>query len=171
MRSKARSIFIVTCSRGARFRVIYESLYSSGEYLRAGRLLAVELESQRQAILCILVRQWQQTWRLLCCRRARPEAGISAVAACLHAGQLRFQFATARIRFSAMTLRIVASTIPLAAGTDVRSIAEGVVTFAGWQRGYGNVVEIRHDGKHVTLYAHLQSVAPGLRQGRTDRPK
>ncbi len=31
--------------RGARFRVIYESLYASGEYLRAGRLLAVELEN------------------------------------------------------------------------------------------------------------------------------
>ena len=30
--------------RGDRFRVIYEALYSSGEYLRAGRLLAVELE-------------------------------------------------------------------------------------------------------------------------------
>ena len=52
-----------------------------------------------------------------------------------------------------------------ATGTNVRSIAEGVVTFAGWQRGYGNVVEIRHDGKHATLYAHLQSVTPGLRQG------
>ena len=39
------------------------------------------------------------------------------------------------------------------------------MTFAGWQRGYGNVVEIRHDGKHATLYAHLQSIAPGLRQG------
>jgi murein DD-endopeptidase MepM/ murein hydrolase activator NlpD len=52
-----------------------------------------------------------------------------------------------------------------ATGTHVRAVAEGVVTFAGWQRGYGNVVEIRHDGKHATLYAHLQSVVPTLRQG------
>ena len=31
--------------RGDRFSVIYEALYASGEYLRAGRLLAVELEN------------------------------------------------------------------------------------------------------------------------------
>ena len=40
-------------------------------------------------------------------------------------------------------------------GTPVRSIGDGLVTFAGWQNGYGNVVEIEHGNARSTLYAHL----------------
>jgi murein DD-endopeptidase MepM/ murein hydrolase activator NlpD len=50
-------------------------------------------------------------------------------------------------------------------GTPVRSVAGGVVSFAGWQRGYGNVVEIQHDAKHATLYAHLNSIASAVHAG------
>jgi murein DD-endopeptidase MepM/ murein hydrolase activator NlpD len=40
-------------------------------------------------------------------------------------------------------------------GTPVRTVADGVVTFAGWQNGYGNVVSIKHASDKSTLYAHL----------------
>ncbi len=40
-------------------------------------------------------------------------------------------------------------------GTAVRSVGDGVVDFAGWQNGYGNVVQIKHAGDRSTLYAHL----------------
>ena len=40
-------------------------------------------------------------------------------------------------------------------GTPVRSVGEGVVDFAGWRNGYGNVVEIQHAKSRSTLYAHL----------------
>ncbi len=43
-------------------------------------------------------------------------------------------------------------------GTPVRSVGDGVVEFAGWQNGYGNVVQIRHGNDHTTLYAHLSRV-------------
>ena len=43
-------------------------------------------------------------------------------------------------------------------GTPVRSVAEGRVEFAGWQNGYGNVVELRHGGDKSTLYAHLSRI-------------
>ncbi len=44
------------------------------------------------------------------------------------------------------------------AGTPVRSVGEGVVEFAGWQNGYGNVVQIRHAQERSTLYAHLSRI-------------
>jgi murein DD-endopeptidase MepM/ murein hydrolase activator NlpD len=50
-------------------------------------------------------------------------------------------------------------------GTNVRSVAAGTVKFAGWMNGYGNVVEIQHDAKHSTLYAHLQKIGSGMRSG------
>ncbi len=43
-------------------------------------------------------------------------------------------------------------------GTPVRAIGEGVVDFAGWQNGYGNVVQIQHGQDRSTLYAHLSRI-------------
>jgi murein DD-endopeptidase MepM/ murein hydrolase activator NlpD len=43
-------------------------------------------------------------------------------------------------------------------GTPVRVVGEGVVDFAGWQNGYGNVVHVRHGGDRVTVYAHLSRI-------------
>ncbi|MEP7184920.1 MAG: M23 family metallopeptidase [Rhodanobacter sp.] len=39
-------------------------------------------------------------------------------------------------------------------GTPVHAVAEGMVTFAGIRRGYGNVVEIDHGNGYMTRYAH-----------------
>ena len=43
-------------------------------------------------------------------------------------------------------------------GTPVRSVGEATVSFAGWQNGYGNVVELDHGGQRSTLYAHLSRI-------------
>jgi murein DD-endopeptidase MepM/ murein hydrolase activator NlpD len=43
-------------------------------------------------------------------------------------------------------------------GTPVRSVGDGIVQFAGWQNGYGNVVEIRHSNERSTVYAHLSRI-------------
>ncbi|MDN3544116.1 MAG: peptidoglycan DD-metalloendopeptidase family protein [Roseateles asaccharophilus] len=40
-------------------------------------------------------------------------------------------------------------------GTPVRSVGDGVVEFAGWQNGFGNVIFVRHSGDRQTVYAHL----------------
>ncbi len=40
-------------------------------------------------------------------------------------------------------------------GTPVRSVGEGVVEMAGWQNGYGNMVQVKHSKSITTVYAHL----------------
>jgi murein DD-endopeptidase MepM/ murein hydrolase activator NlpD len=52
-------------------------------------------------------------------------------------------------------------------GTKIRSSGDGVVEFVGQQRGYGNVIEIRHRNQISTLYAHLNGFARGLTKGAT----
>ena len=150
--------------RGDRFRVIYEALYASGEYLRAGRLLAVELENGSKRLSAYWFangskhggfyaadgRSLKQAFLRSPLEYTRVSSGFSSSRTHPIFG---YDAAHRGVDYSA------------AAGTNVRAVAEGVVTFAGWQRGYGNMVEIQHDGKHATLYAHLQSVAPTLRQG------
>lgn len=39
-------------------------------------------------------------------------------------------------------------------GDPVMSVADGVVSFAGWRNGYGNTVEVDHGNGYVTRYAH-----------------
>ena len=49
-------------------------------------------------------------------------------------------------------------------GTPVRSVGEGIVTFAGVQGGYGNMLIVRHDDIHETRYAHLSRIDARLGQ-------
>lgn len=51
------------------------------------------------------------------------------------------------------------------AGTPVRTIGDGVVTFVGRKGGYGNTVEVRHPNGFVTRYGHLRGYATGTRTG------
>ena len=51
-------------------------------------------------------------------------------------------------------------------GTPVQAVANGTVTMAGWDRGYGNLVQIRHSGGLTTGYAHLSRISPGIRAGK-----
>lgn len=39
-------------------------------------------------------------------------------------------------------------------GTNILAAASGVVTFAGWNGGFGNVVMINHGNGYATVYAH-----------------
>lgn len=50
-------------------------------------------------------------------------------------------------------------------GTPVQVTANGVVVSAGWDRGGGNVVKVRHAGGYVTAYLHLSRFAKGIRPG------
>lgn len=43
-------------------------------------------------------------------------------------------------------------------GTPIHATGEGVVTFAGWQRGYGNLIKIQHELGVETRYGHLSKI-------------
>lgn len=51
------------------------------------------------------------------------------------------------------------------AGTPIYAAGDGRITFAGVKGGYGNVVEISHDGGIRTLYAHMSKIASSSRVG------
>ncbi len=50
-------------------------------------------------------------------------------------------------------------------GTPIMSTANGTVTFASWKGGYGNCVIIKHGEKYKTLYAHLSKFKKGVGKG------
>jgi murein DD-endopeptidase MepM/ murein hydrolase activator NlpD len=50
-------------------------------------------------------------------------------------------------------------------GSPVVAVANGTVTFSGWDSGYGNLVRIKHASGLTSGYAHLSHIAPGVRAG------
>lgn len=56
-------------------------------------------------------------------------------------------------------------------GTPVYATGDGVVSFAGWDSGYGRLIKIKHDFGIETRYAHLSAfnVEAGQKVSRGDR--
>jgi murein DD-endopeptidase MepM/ murein hydrolase activator NlpD len=56
-------------------------------------------------------------------------------------------------------------------GTPIYATADGVVTYAGWENGYGRLIKIKHDFGVETRYGHLSGirVEVGQRVSRGDR--
>jgi murein DD-endopeptidase MepM/ murein hydrolase activator NlpD len=50
-------------------------------------------------------------------------------------------------------------------GAPVKTTADGTISFAGWDGGYGNLIRIDHGNGYETRYAHLSRFAPGIRRG------
>lgn len=55
-------------------------------------------------------------------------------------------------------------------GSYILNVKSGEVTWAGWQRGYGNCVEVKHigdDGKiFYTFYAHMRDNSLCVQKGQ-----
>ncbi len=44
-------------------------------------------------------------------------------------------------------------------GSPILATADGVINFAGWEKGYGQLVKIKHDFGYETRYAHLSKIS------------
>jgi murein DD-endopeptidase MepM/ murein hydrolase activator NlpD len=51
-------------------------------------------------------------------------------------------------------------------GTPIFAAGDGVIVRIGKQRGYGNYIQIKHNSKYATAYAHMSRFGKGLKKGR-----
>ena len=162
--------------KGDRFSVVYETLEGDGEPMRAGRVLSAEFVNAGK--------QYQAMWF------QEPVANVTAVASTaglspsrggyytLTGESLRRAFLASPMEFSRVTSGFKMRLHPILqtmrahqgvdygapTGTPVRTVADGVVEFAGVQNGFGNVVHIKHRNGNSTVYAHLSRI--GVRRGQ-----
>jgi murein DD-endopeptidase MepM/ murein hydrolase activator NlpD len=161
--------------RGDSFRVIYEALTADGEPITwnqsSGRVLAAEFANDGK------------TYTAVWFKDANGKGGYFD----MNGRSKRRSFLAAPLAFSRVTSTFKMRFHPILktwrrhngvdygapTGTPVRTVGDGVVDFAGWQNGYGNVIIIKHSGDRSTVYAHLsridvkrgQHVEQGLRIG------
>ncbi len=155
--------FIRALRKGDRFSVVYESLEADGETLRSGRVLSADFVNNGKLFSAVWFHE--------------PSATKGQYYT-LDGSSLRKAFLASPLEFSRVTSGFGGRMHPIArqfrmhtgvdyaapTGTPIRSVGDGVVEFAGVQRGYGNVVEIKHRDGKSTLYAHLHSIA--VRKGQ-----
>ncbi len=135
----------VGAARRARFQELVASL--SAEENRASRVIA-ELEAQEKELASMVADLQSQSG--LTGFRARkghlpyPAKGLVEVGY----GKV------VNPRFNTVTVQ-KGIDIRAALGTPVASVGTGTVVFAGWLKGYGNLVIVDHGTGYHSLYAHL----------------
>lgn len=151
--------------KGDRFSVAYEMLYQRGQPVRGGRILAAEFTNDQKT--------FQAFWHSV--DDGKSGGYYNADGKSLRKAFLRspLEFSRVTSGFSTNRFHPVLNTwrahkgvdygAPI--GTRVRSVADGMVEFAGRQGGYGNLLIVRHQGTYTTAYGHLNGFAPGLRKG------
>jgi len=146
--------------RGDTFRVIYEALTADGEPITwnqsSGRVLAAEFNNNGK------------TYAAVWFKDASGKGGYFD----MNGQSKRRSFLAAPLEFSRVTSGFAMRFHPILqtwkqhngvdygapSGTPVRTVGDGVVDFAGWQNGYGNVVSIKHSNDRSTVYAHLSRI-------------
>ncbi|TMH13205.1 MAG: M23 family metallopeptidase [Betaproteobacteria bacterium] len=148
--------------RGDRFTVIYEALTADGEPITwnqsSGRVLAAEFVNNGKTYSAVWFKD----------ASADSKGGYFDI----NGESKRRAFLASPMEFSRVTSGFAMRFHPILQtwkqhngvdygapmGTAVRSVGDGVVDFAGWQNGYGNVVQIKHSNERSTVYAHLSRI-------------
>ncbi len=149
--------------KGDNFKVIYEELYVDSQFVGIGKIYGAYFNHYKKDYYAIPMVQDSV-------RQFFDENGNSLRKAFLKAP---LEFSRISSRFSRNRLHPVLGIhrphlgVDYAApvGTPVRSTGDGVVITAGYSRGNGNYVKIRHNSVYSTEYLHLSRFGKGVKRG------
>lgn len=150
--------------RGDHFSLVYEAYYYQGQMVKTGRLLAAEFTNQGKRHQAIYFKDPNgregyytpdgQSLKRAFLKSPMPFNRISSgfTQARLHP-VLGIWRAHKGVDYAAPT------------GAPVRAVADAVVSFAGRQGGYGNLILLQHNHPYSTAYGHLSRFAIGVKRG------
>jgi murein DD-endopeptidase MepM/ murein hydrolase activator NlpD len=148
--------FNTEIQKGDGFRVAVEKLYLDGRFVRYGTIQAAEFTRGTRRLQAV---------------RFEGAAGSGYWAP--DGTPLRKAFLRSPLKFSRITSGFTRARFhPILGryrphlgidfgaptGTPVMAAADGVVSAAGWQGGYGKTVRLRHANGYETLYGHLSKI-------------
>lgn len=163
---EGRINFALQARKGDVFRIVVDEEEVDGEFLRYGRVHAVEYDGQKTGkVQAFYYAPSNSTGQFY------DDTGRA-----MQGGWLRTPLRYERLssRFNPRRFHpILKRTMPhlgidyaAATGTPVWAAAEGRVKFAGRKGLNGNLVIIRHTGGFETAYAHLHRIKSGIRPGK-----
>jgi murein DD-endopeptidase MepM/ murein hydrolase activator NlpD len=150
---------------GDRFQVIAEKMYKGRDFIKYGPIHAVAYQGEEKSAVGI---RFQDEYY--------DETGTS----------LRKAFLKSPLRFNRISSRFsqarkhpilggvrphygVDYAAPI--GTPVWAVADGTVSFCGWNGGYGKQVILKHMNGYQTHYGHLSRYGAGIQTGKRVKQK
>ncbi|MGH7962498.1 MAG: M23 family metallopeptidase, partial [Candidatus Binatia bacterium] len=146
---------------GATFKVIFEEFQREGQTVEYGEILAAEIVNRGKTFCLFSIPEEEQQSEHQASERQflRYPLQFTRISSVFTAG--RFHPVLKRTRPH------LGVDFAAPAGTPVRAIAGGTVTYAGRNLGYGIYVHIDHPGPYDSAYAHLKRIARGVKAGAT----
>jgi murein DD-endopeptidase MepM/ murein hydrolase activator NlpD len=156
--------FLVDLRHGDRYSLLYEQRFRNGVFVGNGRILAAHFDNAGTRYEAYL----------------HEVPGTEAGYYDRDGRSLRRQFLKSPLRYTRISSGFSRSRlhpifkvcrphlgIDYAApvGTPVAAVGDGRVISAGWNKGFGWCVEIRHNGSYSSAYGHLSRFALGIRPG------
>lgn len=149
---------------GDSYRLVYEREVRPDNTARGRRILSAEIINEGRAYTAIYFDDGRDTRGYYDPKGRALRAGFSKYP--VEYPRITSRFKSSRYHPILGIYRAHLGTdLGAARGTKVYSAANGVVTFAGRNAGYGNMIEIRHMNGYTTRYAHLNGFAKGIRKG------
>ena len=156
--------FSVEVRKGDSFKVLFEERYRDDEYVGINKVLAGSFTNAGEEFKAYLFPADDGKFAYY------NEAGEAMIKQFLKA-PLKYKYISSGYtyaRFHPVTHNTgphraidYAATI----GTPVMAVGDGTVTFAGWNGGFGNYIDIHHNDVYETQYAHLLAYAKGIKYG------
>jgi murein DD-endopeptidase MepM/ murein hydrolase activator NlpD len=162
--------FLTEPREGDRFRLMFEEQYKEGVFVRYGDILAAEYSSGDKVHRAVLYRSPGG-------RKGHYDPSGKSVRKAFLKSPLSYRRISSRFsysRFHPIFRRYQPHLgVDYAAprGTPVVASGDGVVSYAGWKRGFGKILEIRHPNGFVTSYGHLSRFARGITRGTVVKQK
>jgi murein DD-endopeptidase MepM/ murein hydrolase activator NlpD len=161
--------FAADSQSGDRFRMLVEKVFTGEQFVKYGRILAAEYESEGHVHKGVYFKD-------------KDGSGYYTPAG----ESLRRAFLKSPLEFTRVTSTfsrgrrhpILGGIRPHLAvdyaapqGTPIFAVADGTVESAGWSGGGGNTVVLRHRANFKTMYNHLSRFATGIQRGTAVRQR
>lgn len=148
--------FNTELQKGDSFRVAVEKMSLDGKFSRYGRILSAELVRGSRVIQAVRFEGKNGPGYYMPDGRPMRKAFLRSP---LRFTRISSGFTHARLHPILQVMRPhLGVDFAAPTGTAVHASADGVVTQAGWDGGYGKVVRLRHANGYETLYGHLSRI-------------
>jgi murein DD-endopeptidase MepM/ murein hydrolase activator NlpD len=160
--------FALDIRKGDTFKVLYETLYVGDLPVSAGRVLGAEMVNSGKTFTAVYFEDASGRGDYYDERGASLSRTL--LKSPLRYSRISSYFAKKRFH-PILKKRRAHHGVDYAAptGTPVESAGDGRVVFAGWKKGYGKFIKIRHNSKYTTAYGHLSRIKKGIKKGRRVR--
>lgn len=157
------SVDFFALQKGDRFRVIYEAMYADTLDLGVHKILAATFTHRGKERMAI-----------------RFEQGEKVGFYDAEGQSMKSRFLKAPLEYSRISSRYnlnryhpilkrrkahLGTDYAAPTGTPIVSVADGVVVAAGYGRGNGNYVKVKHDNTYTTQYLHMSKFGQGIKRG------